>query len=100
MTCCKATRNLFVVDLNIVNFSFFESQKRDIQNVHDKDIDQIYKLNCLGRLERARAVTFSFVKYNIHVNTRYELVHINIYRIYNAFLRHNIYSNAFELQDC
>ena len=41
-----------------------------------------------------------FVKYNIHVNTRYQLVNINIYRIYNAFLRHNIYSNAFELQDC
>ena len=42
MTCCKATRNLFVLDQNIVNFSFFESQKIDIQNVHDKDIDQIY----------------------------------------------------------
>ena len=40
------------------------------------------------------------VKYNIHVNTHYELVNMNIYCIYNAFLRHNIYSNAFELQDC
>ena len=41
-----------------------------------------------------------FVKYNIHVYNRYELVNMIIYRIYNAFLRHNIYSNAFELQDC
>ena len=36
----------------------------------------------------------------IHVNTRYELLNMNIYRISNAFLKHNIYSNAFELQDC
>ena len=41
------------------------------------------------------------VKYNIHVNTRYELVNMNIYiyHSYNAFLIHNINSNAFELQD-
>ena len=41
-----------------------------------------------------------FVKYNIHVNTCYELVNMDIYRIYNAFLGHNIYSNAIKLQDC
>ena len=41
-----------------------------------------------------------FVEYNIHANTRYELVNMIIYHIYNAFLKHNIYSNAFELQDC
>ena len=26
-----------------------------------------------------------FVKYNIHINTRYELVNMIIYRVYNAF---------------
>ena len=30
----------------------------------------------------------------------YELVNMNIYRISNAFLKQNIYSNAFELQGC
>ena len=34
----------------------------------------------------------------IHVNTRYKLVNMNIYRI--LFLKHSRYSNAFELQDC
>ena len=34
------------------------------------------------------------------MNTRYELVKINIYVINKSFLRYNIYSNAFEVQDC
>ena len=38
--------------------------------------------------------------YNLHVNTRYELVNINVYLANNAFLKYNIYNNAFELQDC
>ena len=40
------------------------------------------------------------IKYIIHVNTRHKLVNMDIYLIYNTFLKHNIYSNAFELQDC
>ena len=36
--------------------------------------------------------------YNIHIKTHYELVNINVYIAYNAFLKLNIYNNAFSCQ--